>query len=270
MTLPDRIAELVATHTQNSPIVQTGPVTPGDVRLIKWPNRDQYRHVLVVKVNSDTGTTEVLLLHSTLEMATQFDIVLRPEETGTPYVLIAQTDVRGLVWTIELEQVVGRVTRDIGRFSLERCWNLEDGGLRGSRLAGSLDVRWAFKRIEGSVIAELSKSCIHDVLDNLQLFSVSTETLHHLLELKSPKFTVATDRLTEILVEQQLVIATSTTDATEIDVFKSSLWKSRDEAHGQEIAKLLSDLALQRATSDASKDDYQNIIELSIERLISA
>lgn len=277
MTLPSNIAKAIADHAKHgavpvsdsASVLATGSVAAGDIRLINWQGHDQYRHVLVVDVDSKGSACEVLLLHSDVELATEFDIVLNRSETNAPYVLVAQTDVRGLVWTFDLESAVGRVSHATDRFSLTHPPHPSDSELRGVALAGPLDIRWQFKRREGEILAEISESCTADQLLGNQIYSVTFETLQWLLERDHHEFEIGRNHVTELLLSKQLIISPIQGEAYVLQTLSSNAWLLKDSDCGHDFLKVLLDQLDRDLMNDAWSESKNSAIEISREELIA-
>jgi hypothetical protein len=96
------------------PLAEDHVPTRGDVYLAQEPwERRRRRHVLVVQVDEDEDSVDVILLGHYREFATDRDLVLEPSQTGLPFVLVAYCDLRAPIWTIQLEEYQGLVAGDV-------------------------------------------------------------------------------------------------------------------------------------------------------------
>jgi hypothetical protein len=125
---------------------------------------------LVLSVDSQLDFADVLLLHTATEMACGVDLVVPTSVSGVPYDVVVQTDLRGVVWTLQLGPAVGRLDdRVISALGGTSTSLLEAGHgpvvHRGLALAGTADPRWAFKRDEGSALRALARDCTDALLD---------------------------------------------------------------------------------------------------------
>jgi hypothetical protein len=135
------------------------PVSPGDIRNLSTGLID--RLILILKVSSESNTSEFTLLHSYSELATDHDIIVRPDSTGLPYEIVIQTDLRAAISTAELGQLVALVPAQFVSASLEGWASFEKLAMSaGQPLLGPLDARWDFKAEEGETIREISASAI--------------------------------------------------------------------------------------------------------------
>jgi len=140
-------------------------VRSGEVWLASHPDGQRNLHVLVVRADSDEGLCEVLLAHNHAESATDMDILITREQSGLPYTLFAQLDVRGTMRNVDLERRVARLSLDMGEFSIREAYDDEKRDRRGLRLCGPLDPRWQWKREQGEDMSELSAPALVQVLD---------------------------------------------------------------------------------------------------------
>lgn len=278
MTLPPKIAKAIADHAKHdavpvsdsASVLATGSVAAGDIRLINWQGHDQYRHVLVVDVDSKGSACEVLLLHSDVELATEFDIVLNRSETNAPYILVAQTDVRGLVWTFDLESAVGRVSHAMDRFSLTHPPHSSDSELRGVALAGPLDIRWQFKRREGEILAEISESCTADRLVGSQMYRISSTVLQSLHKLERRESEIAREALAELVIDKRLLVSPIDNEADLVKALSSSTWSVGDAEFGHEfLPRLICEQLLENLISGSDEQQTQEFIEITRDKLIT-
>lgn len=278
MKIPSKIQEALTARAEsdklaslpNSTAPDLSPVSVGDIRLIKWQDHDQYRHVLVVHVDSQGSACEVLLLHSEIELATEFDIILDRTETKAPYALIAQTDVRGIVWTFDLEDAVGRVAKATDRFRLTNSQSPSDSEMRGIALAGPLDIRWQFKRREGEILAQISESCTADRLAEAQIYGISSTVLHSLLKLDRREFEIARDVIAELVIDERLLVSTINDEAGVIEALSSSTWSMLDAEFGHEfLPRLICEQLLEDLVSGIHEQERPEVVEITREDLIS-
>ncbi len=131
-----------------------------DIREV-WPGEAETpeRMVLVLRVDTEREFTEVMLVHPHLELAANLDLVVTPEFSTIPYSVVVETDTRAVVWTNQLETLIGKLDPEaleaVGDVSLGRAvrrTNLSSG----PTLWGPLDPRWVFKASEGDVVRRLA------------------------------------------------------------------------------------------------------------------
>lgn len=271
MSVPKVILEALQRQSRPSRVAPEGPVSRGDIRLIDWPGHDAMRSVLVVSVDSSDGMCEVLLLHNIVEYITDFDILISRAESGLPYALVAQLDIRGVVWTIDLGQALGTLSDDLGRFSIVAAANEDLRTGRGLKLSGPLDPRWQFKREEGLAMAEIAESCTAAMLSGDRIFAVSPETIDSLFDLDDTEFVSATSYVATLLVRKQLLVAPANDDMVDLKCLSSEAWAGRDSHFGHEfLGQLLRDDLLRRLTSNPEEINEIEVTQLSRKDLISA
>jgi hypothetical protein len=131
-------------------------ITKGDIRPINNGSLD--RLVLVLKVDEDSNTCQFTLVHSYVEFATEFDIIVEPEVTQLRYSLVVETDLRGSVSTTKLGKRIATVPSSIVSACYEDSINLVETSevFVGPPMLGPLDARWDFKVEEGNTIRLLS------------------------------------------------------------------------------------------------------------------
>lgn len=152
-------------------VVASSRVQRGDLRFARgFPGEPlEPRLVLVLSVDSQLDFADVLLLHTAAEMACELDLVVPTSVSGVPYEVVVQTDLRGVVWTLQLGPAVGRLGDNVLSV-LGRDATSSDSGApaelhSGLQMAGPADPRWGFKREEGAALRALSRDCTDALLD---------------------------------------------------------------------------------------------------------
>jgi len=140
-------------------------VRSGEVWLASHPDGERNLHVLVVRANPEEGLCEVLLAHNDAQSATDMDILITREQSGLPYTLFAQLDVRGTMRNIDLDRRMARLSLDMSEFSIREACDDEKRDRRGLRLCGPLDPRWQWKREQGEDMGELCAPALVQLLD---------------------------------------------------------------------------------------------------------
>lgn len=137
------LAELEAPRT-----VADGPMRVGDIRKLASMAGDQTRLVAVLSVDWLSGQATVALASNEYLLASDQDLILRPQETGLAYPLMVELDVAG---PVSLETLGERVARlPFAAPALLRAAMYDEfEGLRGYRrglpIQGEADPRWAWK-----------------------------------------------------------------------------------------------------------------------------
>ena len=177
MSVPESIRSAVAECTRRTPVGIRMPVSRGQVRAVHLPKADSVseRMVLMLRVDShqQSDFAEIMLVHPYTELATGSDLVVSPERSTMPYAAVVQTDTRAVVWTDQIDGLVGAIGPEaleaIGDVALGRPFDRE-GLAAGMPLRGRLDPRWDFKAQEGSAVRGLAANCTSALLyDGLPL-----------------------------------------------------------------------------------------------------
>jgi hypothetical protein len=173
--LPDALTaalrEPAPRHAPAPPAVPSAWVQRGDLRFARGlPGKPlEPRLVLVLSVDSQLEFADVLLLHTATEMACEVDLVVPRSVSGVPYEVVVQTDLRGVVWTLQLGSAVGRLDDGaisaLGRNATGPGSGAPTGLHWGLQMAGPADPRWGFKREEGAALRALSRDCTDALLD---------------------------------------------------------------------------------------------------------
>jgi hypothetical protein len=227
----------------------------GDIRLCDWPDHDQNRHVLILDVISEQGYCSVMLLHSEVEMMTDADVFIGPEDSGAPYALVAQSDMVGMVWTVDLLSAVGHVRADLDCFELTQVQSGNSGLDTGTRLGGVLDSRWRFKKNEGRAIAEISAACFAGILEHTKQYVVF-DGAEQLLRLPHGQMLKAFRTLSELRVSN--VLSASISSGEKLDFLQLDKWLSKDSDVGLEMYRMLTALL----EDNLVNEDDQGVNEL--------
>jgi len=158
----------------------------GDICLVTPPGKSwEGRLALILRVDERRHFAEILLVHSSPELATDFDGVLDRSFDCAQYDVVLQSDLRGVVWIDQIVKRVGHVTPPvfialnniIGGISKENNFESDRGPRqksshtyqdvllsRGLPLAGPVDRRWGFKEDEGFALRLLTADCTETLL----------------------------------------------------------------------------------------------------------
>ena len=176
MNMPESIRSVLEGRPRRRPIGVHMPVERGQVRRIPPPSADAIpeieapeRMVLVLRVDSQREFAEVMLVHPHVELATSLDLIVSPARSTIPYTVVVQTDTRSVVWTDQLEALIGEFDPEaleaLGDVSVGRAvyrTNLSSG----TPLRGPLDPRWDFKAQEGVAVRCLAADCTSALLSD--------------------------------------------------------------------------------------------------------
>ena len=146
----------------------------GDLRFVRSCDggSTEARLVLVLSIDSHRDFAEVMLVHTSAELACDIDVVVPAGDSLTPYEVVVETDLRGVVWSWQLAKAVGRLESQVLDDVLSDATEQPSDEPRPSllksapRLAGPVDPRWAFKRAEGESFRRLTVDCTEALLDD--------------------------------------------------------------------------------------------------------
>ena len=174
MTVPSVVVAAARTHMATAPtrLVPCRVVRRGDLRLIVSPHNSPAETRLALIVNVDTALrfAEIALVHPYTELATSTDGVVPGVLAGTPFDVVVQTDLRGIVWAPgQVSRLVGRMSADIIDTISDLTETVKpaaaDGIRNGVPLTGPTDRRWAFKASEGAALDAFTADCVSAVID---------------------------------------------------------------------------------------------------------
>ena len=177
MTLPDRISVALSSGQPRIGSLEYRRVARGDVRQVESsPDLDAVvRLALVLTVDSDKGSVEIVLVHPYAELATEADLVFSSDETEMAYPIVAQTRVRSVVWINQMLERVGRLSEDalkeFGQVTVAAD-PFAVSSRTGPPLAGPVDSRWRFKRQEAETLNQLAADRIAAVFEDGPNFAV--------------------------------------------------------------------------------------------------
>lgn len=149
-------------------IYRAMPMDPGTAAVL----------VLVTAVDVATQSLTVTLLSPDLELGTSSDLVLRGEEIGRPYGLLAETDVFGYVWLVQLDRQVGRVdAKVLDALSALRDEDAVDRPVAGPPVVERSDPRWNFKLQELERLRVVTANCTRELIDGERIVSIDPNAL---------------------------------------------------------------------------------------------
>lgn len=123
--------------------------------------------VLVTHTDIAPGAVAVVLLSPDIDLATDRDMMLDPADTGLPYALLAQSDVFGYVWAVQLDAWLADAPTAVAGAMMQSA---SEGVSDCITPAGSLvlsddDPRWRFKEAELTRLTTLSAECTDQLLE---------------------------------------------------------------------------------------------------------
>ena len=163
-------------------------IARGDVRIVTAPCGERgtdSRICLVVGTDPAGEFADVVLAHSSTELATGIDGVVTRSRSGAPYDIVVETDLRGAVWTFQVGRRVGHLDEDV----LDALSSIAVGDptsappltggdvCSGSPLLGESDRRWRFKEDEGKAFRSLSHDCTAVLVDGGTFWIVDPELI---------------------------------------------------------------------------------------------
>lgn len=193
MTLPDRLSAALSPHQPGAGITEHSLagrkiVQRGDIRRVGPGLDDAVRLALVLTVDPDEDSIEIMLIHPYVELATESDLIFLPDEVGMFYPIVVETGAHSAVWTRQILERVGRLPEEALR-EIARVALADDPFTVSSRtglpLAGPVDSRWAFTLQEVEAINQLAADRLSVVFNDSPwridpgLLSPSLISQHH-------------------------------------------------------------------------------------------
>jgi hypothetical protein len=134
--------------------------------------------VLVTDFDETTQSATVTLLSPDVEFGSSADLVLSGEEIGRTYDLLAESDIFGYMWVVQLDRRVGRVNAQV----LEALSALREEDVVGRPVAGppvldKSDPRWNFKLLELKRLQRLTTDCTRELIDGGRVASIDPNAL---------------------------------------------------------------------------------------------
>lgn len=137
-------------------IYRAVPMDPGD-----WPAL-----VLVTAVDDTTQSVSVTLLSPDVELGTSSDLLLTPGRTGLSYALLAESDIFGYLWFVQLDRALGRVSDAVLRsLAALRDDDAVNHEVAGPPLVEQSDPSWNFKLQELARLRPLTAHCTRELVD---------------------------------------------------------------------------------------------------------
>jgi hypothetical protein len=134
--------------------------------------------VLVTQIDDHAQSVTAVLLSVDVELGGSDDLLLQPDATGLPYTLIAQADVFGYLWLVQLDHQLGGVDADV-LTAVEEVRNHDYVGwpVAGPPISERGDIRWRFKQNELARLQKLSASCTRQLIDGEPVASIDPVAL---------------------------------------------------------------------------------------------
>ena len=179
MAIPASIQNMIRRHKHPISPIRPAKLAPGQLRVVALETDVGIlrRTVLVIKTNSENGTSVIMMTHPYVELATDVDVVIPSSVRQLPYGLVVQTDCVGIMWTSDLSSTDGEFFGELEEVAFRQVRYLtsdsehskhEDfvnAGLQtGLELKGPIDTRWGFKRAEGDLTRSFTQNCLSTIL----------------------------------------------------------------------------------------------------------
>lgn len=134
--------------------------------------------VLVTAIDEAAQALGVTLLSADVEFGTSADLLLSKHDTGLAYALLAESDVFGYVWVVQLDRKLGCVDAPV----LDALSALRDEEPVGHPVAGPpavqrSDPRWTFKLQELKRLQSLTAHCTRELIDGERIPSIDPNAL---------------------------------------------------------------------------------------------
>lgn len=134
--------------------------------------------VLVTAIDEAAQCLGVTLLSPDIEFGTSADLLLSRQDTGLAYALLAESDVFGYAWIVQLDRKLGRVDAPV----LDAISALRDEEPVGHPIAGppavqQSDPRWSFKLQELKRLQSLTAHCTRELIDGERIPSIDPNAL---------------------------------------------------------------------------------------------
>lgn len=279
--IPDDIAKHISLHGAQHPrpvmpLLGSPEVRVGDLRYARPPHGGPSRLVLVVAL-TDSQAVEVTLVHPYAELATDRDLVVPQGLLDVPYAIVIQTDLSGVVWRTDLGRSIGHVPLPLveSYFTRKPPINMPQVYV-GHTLAGSLDVRWAFKALEGDEIEALAADCTASLVDGETWWRPDVGTVLPKFLEHAPKYEVAMKELVDIWINHSDSLVVSIADwetIAELGLADRNTWVGE---LGEDIGGLFWDAVLRdwhfkaTQTNRRSASEIDMVREYSYEDLLTA
>lgn len=134
--------------------------------------------VLVTDFDEATQSLSVTLLSPDIEFGSSMDLVLFGDEIGRAYDLLAEADIFGYAWVVQLDRLVGRVDNQVLQvLAALREEEAIDRPVAGPPVVGRDDPRWNFKLQELKRLQALTADCARELIDGERVASIDPNAL---------------------------------------------------------------------------------------------
>ncbi|MFV8053898.1 hypothetical protein [Mycobacterium sp. 48b] len=134
--------------------------------------------VLVTDFDETTQSLGVTLLSPDVEFGSSTDLVLSGEEIGRTYDLLAESDIFGYVWVVQLDRRIGRVGAEVlEALAALREDDAVDRPVAGPPVVDRSDPRWNFKLQELKRLQSVTADCTREMIDGGRIASIDPNAL---------------------------------------------------------------------------------------------
>lgn len=134
--------------------------------------------VLVTDFDEVTQSLTVTLLSPDIEFGSSTDLVLSGTEIGRSYDLLAESDIFGYAWVVQLDRRLGHVDASvIHALAALRYEESIDRLTAGPPVVEQTDPRWSFKLQELNRLQRLTSDCTRQMIDGEQVASIDPNAL---------------------------------------------------------------------------------------------
>ena len=134
--------------------------------------------VLVTDFDDTTQSLTVTLLSPDVEFGSSTDLVLSRDEIGRAYELLAESDIFGYAWVVQIDRHIGRVGRHVlDALVALREEDAVDRPVAGPPVAKRDDPRWGFKLQELKRLQRLTSDCTRELIDGERVASIDPNAL---------------------------------------------------------------------------------------------
>ena len=156
----------------------TGIEIGGVYRAVAMDRDTPAALVLVTDLDQTTQSVNVTLLSPDVEFGSSADLVLSGEEIGRTYDLLAESDIFGYMWVVQLDRRVGRVESQVlDALSALREEDVLDRPVAGPPIVDRSDPRWNFKLHQLKRLQSLTKDCTRELIDGGRVASIDANAL---------------------------------------------------------------------------------------------
>lgn len=142
------------------------PLVGGVFRILPMDPGTASALGIVTEVDTASQSARVVLVTADLEFGGSKDVLLPSDQTGLGYPLLAEVDVFGYVWLVQLESLgISASSEAMSAIRAVEREDYTDHPLGGQPVTRRNDARWSFKKFELERLQALSASCTRQLVD---------------------------------------------------------------------------------------------------------